>query len=54
MMKILGDSKLTGQAQVTVPRAVRELLGLGSGDRVVFVLDHGRVLVGKGKLEVQA
>jgi AbrB family looped-hinge helix DNA binding protein len=52
-MKILGDSKLTGKFQATIPRMVRELLELDSGDRVVFVLDHGRVLVRRGKLEVQ-
>jgi AbrB family looped-hinge helix DNA binding protein len=52
-MKILGDSKLTGKFQATIPRVVRDLLELDLGDRVVFVLDNGRVLVRRGKLEVQ-
>jgi len=52
-MKILGDSKLTGKHQATIPRRVRELLELDLGDRVVFVLDDGRVSVRRGKLEVQ-
>ena len=52
-MKILGDSKLTGKFQATIPRMVRELLDLDLGDRVVFVLDHGRVSVRRGKLELQ-
>jgi AbrB family looped-hinge helix DNA binding protein len=52
-MKVLGDSKLTGKFQATIPRTVRNLLGLDLGDRVVFVLDDGRVLVRRGKLEVQ-
>ena len=51
-MKILGDSKLTEKFQATIPRTVRDRLGLSSGDRVVFVLDHDRVLVTRGKLEV--
>jgi AbrB family looped-hinge helix DNA binding protein len=52
-MKIIGDSKVTEKFQATIPRVVRELLQLESGDRVVFVSEHGHVLVKKGKLEVQ-
>jgi len=52
-MKVLGDSKLTTKFQATIPRIVRELLELDLGDRVVFVLDHDRVVVTRGKLEVQ-
>lgn len=53
-MKVIGDSKLTGKFQATIPKGVREVLKLDSGDRVVFVWEHGYVLVKKGKLEVQA
>ena len=53
-MEILGDSKVTRKFQVTIPRAIRELLKLRSGDRFVFVGVNGQVLVKKGKLEVVA
>jgi AbrB family looped-hinge helix DNA binding protein len=52
-MKILGDSKVTEKFQATIPRVVRELLQLESGDRVVFLHEHDQILVKKGKLEVQ-
>jgi AbrB family looped-hinge helix DNA binding protein len=52
-MKILGDSKVTGKFQATIPRAVRELLKLDSGDRIVFLSGSHQVVLKKGKLEVQ-
>lgn len=53
MNKILGDSKLTSKYQATIPAPVRELLQLGSGDRLMFVRTHDHVLLKKGKLEIQ-
>jgi AbrB family looped-hinge helix DNA binding protein len=53
-MKVIGDSKVTGKFQATIPRSVRELLRLDSGDRVVFLTEGSHVLVKKGKLEVQS
>jgi AbrB family looped-hinge helix DNA binding protein len=52
-LKVLGDSKVTRKFQATIPRTVRDLLRLSSGDRLVFVSTHGSVLVKKGKVEVQ-
>jgi len=52
-MKTLGDSKVTGKFQATIPRPVRELLRLTSGDRLVFLTEHGNVLVKKGRVEIQ-
>ena len=52
-MKILGESKVTEKFQATMPRVVRELLNLDAGDRVVFVAEKDRVLVKKGRLDVQ-
>lgn len=53
-MRILGDSKVTGKFQTTLPKSVRNVLELGSGDRVVFLVERGHVIIKKGKLEVQA
>ena len=52
-MKVIGDSKVTGKFQTTIPVDVRGLLKLDPGDRLVFMLDRENVLVKKGKLEVQ-
>jgi AbrB family looped-hinge helix DNA binding protein len=53
-MRILGDSRVTGKFQTTIPKAVRDLLDINSGDRIVFIAKQGNVFVKKGKLEVQA
>ena len=36
------DSTITAKGQTTVPKAVRQALGLGSGDRLSFVVDDQR------------
>lgn len=44
------SSRLTSKYQASVPRAVREALGLAAGDRVQFVFsdDDGRIYVERG------
>ena len=39
------DAKVMSKGQVTIPQDVREVLGVGNGDRVTFVVDHGKVTV---------
>ena len=41
------SSKLTSKGQVTVPRAVRDALGLEPGDSLLFRVERGRALVSK-------
>jgi antitoxin PrlF len=42
----LASSRITSKGQVTIPKAIREVLGVGPGDRVAFRCgDDGRVLV---------
>ncbi|CAN5910515.1 AbrB/MazE/SpoVT family DNA-binding domain-containing protein [soil metagenome] len=36
----MGKATLTSKGQVTIPKAVREQLGLKSGDRLVFEIDE--------------
>lgn len=39
-------SKLTSKCQVTIPKAVREALGVGPGSRVEFDVDeHSRIIL---------
>jgi antitoxin PrlF len=36
------QSRITSKAQTTLPRAVRDALGIGPGDRVVWEVEKGR------------
>lgn len=39
---------ITNEGQVTIPKPLRDLLGLGAGDEVEFVVeDNGRVVLRK-------
>ncbi|HAJ55330.1 MAG TPA: AbrB family transcriptional regulator, partial [Lactobacillus sp.] len=41
-------AKMTSKHQITIPRAVREKLGLSDHDKLVFQLtDHGQVMIDK-------
>jgi antitoxin PrlF len=37
-------ARVTSKGQITIPRAVREALGLGEGDHVVFRVEGRRAL----------
>lgn len=41
----MDDAKVMPKGQVTIPKDVREVLGVGSGDRVTFIVDNGKVTV---------
>jgi antitoxin PrlF len=42
----MGASRMTSKGQITVPKAVRDALGVEPGDRLAFrIEDDGRVLV---------
>lgn len=41
------SSKLSSKSQITLPRQLREKLGLKAGDRVVYVLKGSKVVMRK-------
>lgn len=44
--KEMASSRMTSKGQITVPKAVRDALGVEPGDRLAFrIEDDGRVLV---------
>ena len=47
MSTLLETAKVTSKGQLTVPAAVRSLMGIGSGDTVLFMEDHGRVILAR-------
>lgn len=38
-------AKITSKGQITIPKAVRERLGVGPGDRLEFVIEGDRIAV---------
>lgn len=53
MKRVLGDSRLSSKCQVTVPKSARELLELGTGDMLIFVVEGDSVLLKKGRLLIE-
>ena len=43
----MGTSRLTAKGQITIPKALRERLGLRSGDAIEFIEVEGGLLVQK-------
>ena len=41
------SARMTSKGQVTIPRAVREALGLGEGDEVVFRVEGDRAILAR-------
>lgn len=39
------DAKVMSKGQVTIPKNVREALGINTGDRVTFIVNNGQVTV---------
>jgi antitoxin PrlF len=44
-------SKLTAKAQTTIPQPVRVALGLREGDELAYVIENGRVILTKARME---
>lgn len=41
----MDNAKVMSKGQVTIPKEVREVLGVGSGDKVTFIVEGNRVSV---------
>ena len=39
----IDNAKVMSKGQITIPKDVREILGISSGDRVTFVVEDGNV-----------
>jgi AbrB family looped-hinge helix DNA binding protein len=39
------NAKVMSKGQVTIPKDVREVLGVSSGDRVTFIVENGNVRI---------
>ena len=47
------EARLTSKAQLTLPKRVKELLGVSEGDYIMFFKDDHRVYIEPGKLTVK-
>jgi antitoxin PrlF len=47
----LFESTLTDRYQTTIPKVVRETLGLGKGDRLKYSIDAGKVSIVRADVE---
>lgn len=41
----IDNAKVMAKGQVTIPKDVREILGVSSGDRIIFIVENGSVRV---------
>lgn len=41
----IDNAKVMANGQVTIPKDIREILGVSSGDRITFVVENGSVRV---------
>jgi AbrB family looped-hinge helix DNA binding protein len=49
------ESRINAEGRVVVPAAIRKLLGVGPGDRLLFVCDeHGAVRLTSAKILIEA
>ena len=42
---LVNDAKVMSKGQVTIPKNIREILGVTTGDRVTFIVEDGVVKV---------
>ena len=49
MVRKIYTGSVTSKGQVTVPKPIRERLGLKQGDRIEFVSENGRTVVRRAR-----
>lgn len=42
---LINDARVMSKGQVTIPKNIREVLGVTTGDRVTFIFENGSVRV---------
>ena len=42
---LVNDARVMAKGQVTIPKNIREALGVSTGDRVTFIVENGTVKV---------
>jgi len=42
---MIEEAKITSKGQVTIPKEVRESLGLHTGTRIIFIVENGEAIM---------
>ncbi len=42
---LVNDAKVMSKGQITIPKNIREALGVSTGDRVTFLVEHGTITI---------
>jgi len=50
--KLLATARVNTNNTVSLPKEVREKLGVKPGDQILFIEDSRRIIIAKGPLEV--
>ena len=48
------SASVTSKGQITIPKAIRDLLEIKTGDRVDFVVEHDQVVLRPGTLDFRS
>jgi AbrB family looped-hinge helix DNA binding protein len=48
------EARLTSKAQLTLPKKVKDILGVSRGDYILFFRDDHRIYIEPGKLTVKS
>ena len=48
----IDNAKVMSKGQVTIPKDIRDILGVSFGDRVTFVVENGSVRIINSAIEV--
>ena len=43
--RVINDARVMSKGQVTIPKDIRAVLGINTGDRVTFIVENGSVKV---------
>jgi AbrB family looped-hinge helix DNA binding protein len=46
-------SRVTQKGQVTIPRSIRSMLGINTGDEVVFEMEKNKVVLKKKRWSIE-
>jgi len=50
-MTEIGITSVSTKGQVTIPKEIRDIMELREGDRVIFILDDGRIYLRKASAQ---
>ncbi|NIQ88081.1 MAG: AbrB/MazE/SpoVT family DNA-binding domain-containing protein [Deltaproteobacteria bacterium] len=53
MGKIIGYLNIGSKGQIVIPKKIREHLKVDTGDSLILILDHGKVIIDNADKEIK-